>query len=209
MGYILSTHPLFRDLAFYAIAWGLFWHMVFGAGEALNHGVWHWFLPKDLPRFLREGRAVHMRHHGHPQEMAHIIIPRWGHIALLKGIVIIGFTAGGVLGTLPLLMVRGISWGMVAMTYLTLAHASMIGMGSYMWLYGVIHRNTHHGWPTWHPLYATSHMQHHEKGGWDDNMPILPIYGWLMWLKPVVMAAVKVWKRWEDNAPQQTPGGAT
>ncbi len=197
---------MFTALVLYGVSWFVTGHMLFGAGEALNHGAWHWVAPRELPRFMREGRAVHMLHHKTPAAMEHIRIPLWGHIAIIKGILAISFALTGVVGALPALFITGLSWGWMFATYATVSMMSACGMASYMWWYGFIHRNTHTRWTPNHLLYGHRHIWHHEHGHWNDprGMAILPIYGWAMGLKPIVVWGIRMWKRWEDAQTNST-----
>lgn len=192
------------SLLAYAITMFVLGHMLFGVGEALNHGAWHWLKPSELPRFMREGRAVHMLHHKSPGKMDHILIPAWGHLALLRGIVVISLIANSAT-TLGFMVFMSLSWADMVVAYIVLCTASAAGMGSYMAFYGYVHRNTHRKWEPTHWLYAKRHMLHHEKGFWNESwgMPILPIYGWAMWLRPVVLWGIRVWKRLEDARNNQ------
>ena len=174
-------------------------HMLFGAGEALNHGVWHWLPRREMPRFIVAGQVLHMKHHRKPGDLDYIVFPAWGHLALLRGIVQISLVMN-IFTALMFGLLVPISWTDAIVTYIVLSTAAAAGMASYMWFYGVVHRSTHTKWSPQHPLYATRHMWHHVPGCWNHSagMAILPIYGWAMWLKPVVMWGIRAWKRIED-----------
>jgi hypothetical protein len=202
-----------NTLLILSVVWFVVAHLCFGAGEALNHGVWHWVKPKEMPLFIRQGWGVHMKHHKGPSRMEHIEIPAWGHMALLRGILRMSLIGGGPLGTALLCAIVTISWSEAAIAYIVLSTMCASGMASYLAFYAYVHQGTHVQWNRNHPLYAERHMWHHENGFWLDpsGMAILPIYGWAMWLRPVVLWGIRQWKRWEDAhaPPQDTPSASS
>lgn len=194
-----------QALLVYAVVAFCVSHMLAGAVEALNHGLWHWIKPRELPRFMREGRAVHMMHHKSPNKMDHILFPAWGHLALLRGITLISMLIVGPIGVALFWIYTTLTWSDAIVAYVVLCTASASGMANYMWFYGYVHRNSHTKWARTHLLYAHMHMWHHEKGCWEHpmGMPILPIYGWAMWLRKPLIHAVRMWKRIEDRRASQ------